>query len=172
MKELFMKQTEIASPTTTDITVLAQQLVTQVRSICAQIPGFTLPHITQPDLRGPASTVPAAAIDAAVSATLAHKALAEAVDAEEVQADEQFTRVFADLHDELKIAFTGIDYTIRLKRFNAGEAALNVLSIARRLAQKPENAHLNAHIEAIEKALRRRRRNSKVAEPPANGPVA
>jgi len=92
-KESSLKQTEIASPTTPGIAVLAQQLVTQVRSICAQISGFTLPHIAQPDLRGPASTVPAAAIDAAVSATLAHKALAEAVDAQEVQADEQFARV-------------------------------------------------------------------------------
>jgi len=72
----------------------------------------------------------------------------------------------------LKIAFTGIDYTIRLKRFNAGTAALNVLSIARRLAQKPENAHLNAHIEAMDKALRRRRCNSKVVESAPAGPVA
>ena len=69
------------------------------------------------------------------------------------------------LRDELKILFTGVDYTIRLKRFNAGQATLNVLSIARRLARKPENAHLNPHIEAIEKALRRRRRNGKTPEP-------
>ncbi len=56
-------------------------------------------------------------------------------------------------------------YTIRLKHFNADQATLNVLNIARRLARKPENAHLRPHIEAIEKALHRRRRNSKTAEP-------
>lgn len=161
-----MKQTETAIPTTPDVTVLAQQMVEQIRSIREQIPGFTLPHPTQPELRGPASTVPPAATDAAVSATNAHKALAEAVDAPTVLADEQFARAFADLRDELKTAYTGIDYTIRLKRYSAGQATLNVLSIARRLALKPENAHLNAHIEAIEKALHRRRRNGKTAEPP------
>jgi len=53
--------------------------------------------------------------------------------------------------------------TIRIRI--PGQATLNVLNIARRLARKPENAHLRPHIEAIEKALHRRRRNSKTAEP-------
>ncbi len=82
-----------------------------------------------------------------------------------MQSDEDFARYFADLRDELNILFSGIDYTIRLKRFTAGQATLNVLSIARRLAQKAENAYLKAHIEAIEKGLHRRRRNSKPSEP-------
>jgi hypothetical protein len=165
-----MKQKEIATPAVADLGALAQQLVTQIRSICDQIPGFTLPHVSQPELRGPALSVTSTAIDAALSATLAHKALAEAVDGEELQADEQFARAFADLREELKIAYTGVDYTIRLKRFNAGQSTLNVLNIARRLARKAENAHLNAHVEAIEKGLRRRRRNGKTAEPPPAAP--
>jgi len=160
-----MKTTAIETPTTPDFATLIPKLIEQVRSIGEQIPGFTLPHPSQPDLRGPASNVPPAAVDAGVSAALAHKALAGAIDIAEVQSDEQFVRAFADLRDELKILFTGVDYTIRLKRFNAGQATLNVLSIARRLARKPENAHLNPHIEAIEKALRRRRRNGKTPEP-------
>ena len=98
---------------------------------------------------------------------MAHKALAEAVDPEEVQADEQFARAFADLRDELKTLFSGIDYTIRLKRFNAGKTSDLLAEAKRRLALKPENAHLVYHIESIEKALRRRRHNGKTAETPA-----
>ncbi len=161
-----MKASDIQTTTTPDFTTLVAKLIDQVRSIREQIPGFTLPHPLQPDLRGPAANVPPPAIDAAISASLAHKALAESIDAAEVQSDEQFARVFADLRDELKILYAGIDYTIRSKRFNAGQATLNVLSIARRLARKPENAQLNSHIEAIEKALHRRRRNGKTTEPP------
>ncbi len=161
-----MKHTETPTPTTPDFTTLVTTLIDQVRSIREQIPGFTLPHPLQPDLRGPAANVPQTAVDAAISASFAHRALAESIDAAEVQSDEQFARVFADLRDELKLLYTGIDYTIRLKRFNAGQATLNVLSIARRLARRPENAQLNPHIEVIEKALHRRRRNSKAPEPP------
>jgi hypothetical protein len=161
-----MEKAKIATATTPDFATLVPKLIEQVRSIGEQIPGFTLPHPSQPELRGPAGNVPPAAIDAAISAAQAHKALAESIDAAEVQADEQFVRIFADLRDELKILFTGIDYTIRLKRFNTGQATLNVLNIARRLARKPENAHLHPHIEAIEKALRRRRRNGKTIEQP------
>ena len=47
---------QTATPATPDVTVLAQQLVTEVRSMREQIPGFTLPHATHPELRGPAAT--------------------------------------------------------------------------------------------------------------------
>jgi len=160
-----MKQTETTTQTTPDFAALVPKLIDQVRSLRDQIPGFTLPHPSHTELRGPAANVPQPAVDAAIAASLAHKALAESIDAAEVQSDEDFARYFADLRDELNILFTGIDYTIRLKRFTAGQATLNVLSIARRLAQKAENAYLKAHIEAIEKGLHRRRRNSKPSEP-------
>ncbi|HEV2721859.1 MAG TPA: hypothetical protein VG323_17700 [Thermoanaerobaculia bacterium] len=159
-----MRHTDTTTTTTPDFAALVPKLIDQVRSIRDQIPGFTLPHPSQTELRGPASNVPQQAVDAAISASLAHKALAESIDAAQVQSDEDFARFFADFRDELNILFTGIDYTIRLKRFNAGQATLNVLSIARRLARKPENAHLNPHIEAIEKGLHRRRRNNKPSE--------
>lgn len=161
-----MKQPGTATLTAPDFATLVPQLIQQVRAIGEQIPGFTLPHPSQPELRGPGSNVPPDAVDAGVSAALTHKALAGAIDIEEVQSDEQFVRAFADLRDELKIVFTGLDYTIRLKRFNAGQATLNVLNIARRLARKQDNAHLQPHVEAIEKALRRRRRNGKTPETP------
>src|ERR1051326_6901626 len=111
-----MKTSAIETPTTPDFTTLIPKLIEQVRSIGEQIPGFTLPPPSQPALRGPASNVPPAAVEAVGSAALAHKALAEAIDIAEVQSDEQFVRAFADLRDELKILFTGVDYTIRLKQ--------------------------------------------------------
>jgi hypothetical protein len=164
-----MEKTKTATATTPDFATLVPKLIEMTRSIGEQIPGLTLPHPSQPELRGPATSVPTPAVDAAISAALAHKALAESIDSAEVQADDQFVRDFTDLREELKVLLSALDYTIRLKRFNAGQATLNVLSIARRLSRKAENAHLQPHVEAIEKALRRRRRNNgngKTPEPP------
>src|ERR1044071_4619794 len=155
-----METAKTSTATTTDFATLVPKLIETVRSISEQIPGFMLPHPSQPELRGPANSVPSPAVDAAISAALSHKALAGAIDTAEVQSAQEFVRLFADLREEIKVVFTGLDYTIRLKRFNSGQATLNVLSIARRLSRKADNAHLQPHIEAIEKALHRRRRNN------------
>jgi hypothetical protein len=160
-----MEKSNTATATIPDFITLVPKLIEQVRAIGEQVPGFTLPHPSQ-TLRGPASSVSPSAVDAAIAASLSHRALAEAIDTAEVQSDEQFVRLFADLREELKILYTGVDYTIRLKRFNTGQATLNTLSIARRLSRRPDNAYLQPHIEAIEKALRRRRRNAKNTEQP------
>jgi hypothetical protein len=80
--------------------------------------------------------------------------------------DEQYSTTFAELRDQLKTTYSGLDYTILLKRFNVGQATLRVLNIARRLAKGPENAHLRSHIDAMEKALQHRRNNKKQVEPP------
>src|ERR1044071_1139744 len=154
-------------PNPKELDVLATELLQELRHTRERIPQFTLPHASQPKLTGPASHVPQEAVDASFAACGAKEALEKSIDVPATRFDEAFATSFAQLRDELKTTYTGLDYTIRLKRFTVGQATLRVLNIARRLAKAPENAHLRSHIDAMEKALQPRRNAKKQPEPPA-----
>lgn len=150
---------------------LAAELVNDLRKIRERIPDFTLPHASLPKLSGIAATIPQSALDACYNACQAEEALAKSIDVPATQFDAHYGTAFAQLRDELKTTYLGLDYTIRHKRFSVGQATLRVLSIARRLALSSEKAHLVPYIEDMQKATLRRR-NGKKAEPvppPASG---
>jgi hypothetical protein len=158
--------------TEADVQALAAELVNEVRKIRARIPDFGLPHASLPKLSGIAATIPQSALDACYNACQAEEALSKSIDVPATQSDARYSTVFAELRDELKTTYLGLDYTIRLKRFSVGEATLRVLSIARRLARSSKKAHLVPYIEEMQKATLRRR-NGKKAEPvPAPAPAS
>jgi hypothetical protein len=154
-------------PTPQELGVLAAGLLQDLRAIRERIPHFVLPHASHPKLTGLATRVPQAAVEAGFAACSAKEALAKSIDVPAARFDEEYSAAFAELRDELKTLHSGLDYTIRLKRFSVGQATLRVLNIARRLAKGPENAHLRSHIEVMEKALQHRRNAKKPVEPPA-----
>jgi hypothetical protein len=148
-----------------ELDALAAELLQDLRKIRDRIPQLTLPHKSQPRLTGIATRIPQAAIDAAFAACGTKEALAKSIDVEATHFDETYSTAFAELRDELKTTYRGLDYTIRLKRFNVGQAILRVLNIARRLAKSVENANLRSHIDVMDKALHPRRNSKKAPEP-------
>ena len=153
--------------TNSDFEALATQLVQDLRHIRERIPDFTLPDASQPKLTGLAASVPQAALDACLGACESEEALAKSIDVPAIQSDARYTTAFAQLRDELKTTYRGLDYTIRLKRFNLGQATLRVLAFARRLAKSSKKGHLRAYVDDMEKATRRRRSAPAPAPAPA-----
>src|ERR1043166_3833186 len=154
-------------PTPQELGALAAGLLQDLRTIRERIPHFVLPHRSQPQLTRLALRAPPAPVDAGLAAWAAKEALAKSSDMPAARFDEEYSTAFAELRDELKTIYSGLDYTIRLKRFSVGQATLRALNIARRLAKGPDNAHLRSHIEVMEKALQHRRNAKKPVEPPA-----
>jgi hypothetical protein len=98
-------------------------------------------------------------VEAGFAACDTQEALQKTIDVPAVQFDHQFSAIFAELREEANTLASGLDHTIRYKRYRVGQAMLRVFNIARTLAKAPENAHLRAHIAAMDKALNPRRRN-------------
>ena len=155
--------------TPADLAALAAQLVQDLHSVRDRIPQFTLPHPSQPRLSGRAATVPLAAVEAGFAACDNQEALQKSIDMASVQFDHQYTSIFAELRDEANTLASGLDHTVRSKRYRVGQAMLRVFNVARTLGKAPENAHLRAHIAAMDRALNPRRRNGNKAPEP--GPV-
>src|SRR5947209_7931522 len=121
---------------------LASKLLQELRSVWARIPGLVVPHATRQRLSGFAVNVPVQAIEADFAACDSDKTLAKAIAAPDVLYDHRYTGIFAELRDELKTLATGLDYTLRLKRFKLGDAMLKVYDYGRTLAQDPANGAL------------------------------
>ena len=165
-----MTDTIAVETTQPELVSLAAQLVQELRHVRESIPQFTLPHQSQPRLIGRAAGVPLAAIEAGFAACDNQEGLQKSINVPSVQFDHQFSSIFAELRDEANTLAAGLDYTIRYKRFRVGQAMLRVFSLARTLAKAPENAHLRAHIAAMDKALKMRRRSGgKTAPEPQQG---
>ena len=152
-----MTDTIPVETTSPELVSLAAQLVQEIRHVRERIPQFTLPHQSQPRLSGRAAAVPLAAVEAGFAACDIQEALQKTIDIPAVQFDHQFSSIFAELREEVNTLASGLDHTIRYKRYRVGQAMLRVFNIARMLARAPENAHLRAHIAAMDKALNPRR---------------
>ena len=145
--------------TSPELVSLAAQLVQELRHVRERIPQFMLPHQSLPKLVGRPANVPLAAVEAGFAACDTQEALQKTIDVPAVQFDHQFSAIFAELREEANTLASGLDHTIRYKRYRVGQAMLRVFNIARTLAKAPENAHLRTHIAAMDKALNPRRRN-------------
>jgi hypothetical protein len=155
--------------TDADLEQLASKLAQDLRSVMARVPDLMLPHATRQRLTGPAVNVPLQAIDAGFAACETQEALAKAIGASDVLYDHRYASIFADLRDEVKTLFDGLDYTMRLARYRVGDATLKVYSYGRMLLKDPANAALRSHIQVMAKTIGRRRR--KTAEPMPAPPV-
>jgi hypothetical protein len=154
-------------PTQAELEALGLELVTDLRRIRDRIPDFTLRHDSQPKMTGLAARVPQPALDACFGACASEEALAKSIDVPATQFDARYATAFAQLREELKTTYLGLDHTMRVKRFSVGQATLRVLSIARRLAKSPQKAHLRSYIDDMEKAVPPQRQ-----EDPGTGPRA
>jgi hypothetical protein len=141
-----------------DLVKLGQELLAQQRAIRERIPDFVLPHPSHARLTGTAARVTETTVNEGLAACTTHASLAGAIDAAEVQYGQDYESAFTELRDEMEKSFTGLDYSMRLKRHNNGKAMLRILALARSLVKSPENAGLAVHIEAMKKGFKRRRR--------------
>jgi hypothetical protein len=158
--------------TEADVKALAEELVNGLRKIRERIPDFMMPHDSLPKLSGIAARIPQSALDACYNVCQTEEALAKSIDVPATQFNAHYGTAFAQLRDELKTTYLGLDYTIRYKRFSVGQATLRVLNIARRLARSSEKAHLVPYIEDMEKATLRRHSGKKAEPAPAPVPAA
>lgn len=99
-----------------------------------------MPHPSHSPLSGMPARVTAAAVTEGLAACTTHPALAGAVNAAEIQYRQDYETAFIELRDEMRKTFEGLDYSIRLKRHQNGQAVLRVLAFARNLVKSPENA--------------------------------
>lgn len=156
--------TTTPQPAGSELEALAAQLVSDAQKLRDRIPDFAMPHASRPKLSGIAAVVPQAAVDGCFNACKVDEGLAKSIDLESTHFDAHYFTVFSELRDELKRIYLGLDYTIRAKRFNVGQATLRVLNFARRMSKSPDKAYLTPYIQEMEKATVRRR-NGKKAEP-------
>jgi hypothetical protein len=164
MTETTMTQSQMSEA---ELEQLAVQLVQDLRSVRDRVPGLTLPHATRQRLSGTAPAVPLEAIEAGFSACETHEALAKTIAVSDVLYDHRYTSIFAELRDEVKTLFTGLDYTMRVKRYRVGDATLQIYDFARRLEKSPQNAALKTQVQVLAKFIGRRRR--KPAQPDGGG---
>jgi hypothetical protein len=146
--------------TQAELEQLAAQLLQDVRSVRDRVPGLMLPPPTRRRLSGSATAVPLEAIQAGFAACETHEALAKTIAAPDVMYDHRYTSIFSELRDQSKTLSTGLDYTLRLKRYGVGNAVLQVYDFARRLEKSPEKAALRTQLQVIAKAVARRRRKA------------
>src|SRR5262249_22751486 len=138
-----------APASASDLMKLGQELLALQRAIRERIPDFVLPHPSLKKLVRTAARVSEATGNEGVAACATRRSLASAVDAAGIQYNQDYETAFTELRDELEKSFAGLDYSIRLKRHDNGEAMQRVLAVARSLVKAPENAGLAVHIEAI-----------------------
>ena len=150
-----------------DLTALGEKLLTQQRAIREQIPDFLLPHPKRTKLSGPAARVNDVVIKEGLALCESDPLLAQEVDVATVQYGEDYERAFANLRDEMANCYQGLDYSIRAKRFQNGQAMLRIMNLGHNLARSPEHAGLRIGVAAMRKAFRTsHRRETTMPEAP------
>jgi hypothetical protein len=72
-----------------------------------------------------------------------------------------FADAFDPLADELEAMALFVRFSVRTARNKAGSIALTTYALAKRLARRPETAHLAPHVEDMRIALDNPRRKTK-----------
>lgn len=173
-KKVIRKQT-IAAISQADLTALGDKLLAQQRAIREAIPDFTLPHPKRLRLTGPATRVTDVVIKEGLALCETDPMLEQEIDRAGIQYGEGYERAFANLRDEMENCLRGLDYSIRAKRFQNGQAMLHIMNLGASLSKTPEHAGLRVGVAAMRKAFRtanqRRRTESSPPAPPAPQPA-
>jgi hypothetical protein len=165
-EKLFMSTKEnvvSAVETTTSHTEEAQALLKELRQMRERIPRFAIPLSAQEAKRlVTAATVPPEFVELTAVAVANENALVRGDGATpaEIRDLASYAASYDPLADELEALAQFIRHSVRAARNKAGSEALTTYSLTRRLAKRPEFAHLAPYAADMRRALGRPRISS------------
>jgi hypothetical protein len=166
----------------TDHQLLAQQILTTIRTVPQQIAGFAfLPPGERRRLAVPAN-LPVPFLNHAAIALDASQALfvASGTSADTLREAIMFRNAYDSVGDEMILIGQGLKHTVTVKLSDAGNAALRIYAISKTINRENDRQLLIPHIENMRRSLGRGRGSTEVApdpepqteppQPPPGGP--
>lgn len=148
--------------------VAAQALVEDIRALRQKIPNLTFPSAKGDGRKlTSAATVPAQFVELTAVAVTNNAVLVrpESLDAVGLRDLLAFADAYGPVADELEMLAHFLRHSVASARNKAGSVALTTYSLAGRLAKRPETAYLAPLVEAMSRALGRRRRPKGATDP-------
>src|SRR5918911_766851 len=134
----------------------AQARVQEIRAMRQLIPNFVIPTDKSERRKlSKAAAVPAAFVERTAVAVKNSPSLVRggATDPESARDLMSFAEAYAPVADELEALAAFIRHSVTTAKNKAGSDALTTFALARRPAQRPENAELLPHVDDMRRAL-------------------
>ena len=141
----------------------AQSRLQELRQMRDRIPRFVIPADPRETNRlSSAASVPAAFVELTLVATVNEPPLArgEAASPAETRDLMSYADAYEPVADELEALAQFVRHSVTAARNKAGSEALTTYSLTRRLAKRPEYAHLAPYVADMRRALGRGRKLS------------
>lgn len=154
----------------------AKTLIEEIRALRAKIPrlAIEIPDESRSKI-AMAASVPDAFVESAGAAIERSMGLQVAVTVKADPATLRDSFSFALAHDPVVVeayAFArAVEHTIRVQRAKAGQIALDVYSIAQRLAKRKDGAEFVPHVADMREKLKRAKKRKATSEPAPVPPV-
>lgn len=134
----------------------AQVLIQKIRSLRDEIPRFVEPREGQRELLGAKARVTDEGIEAASVAVARSNRLeiAAGTDAASLRDSSAYVLAFREVAREFAAMTRAVEHTINVERARAGQSALDIYAIARRLVKHADGAELVPFVSAMRKSLR------------------
>jgi hypothetical protein len=143
-------------------------LLEEIRALQVKIPGF-IPKVSRRETRRivPRATLPTEFLESASVVVRRSNRLevAAGADAARVRDSYAFSLAYEAIVQELAAFGRAVQHTIRARRAEAGGCALDVLAMARRMANQKDGAELIPHVEDMQRKLNRRRTRKTNSDP-------
>jgi len=148
----------------------AKALLGEIRALYAKIPRLAIEGPDEPRKLASKSSVPDGFVESAGVSIDRSKRLeaAAATDATTLRDSYGFALAYDAAVLEAFAFARAMAHTIRVQRAKAGESALDIYSIAQRLAKRKDGAELVPHVEDMRRKLKRGMKRKTTSEP---GPV-
>jgi hypothetical protein len=160
----------VQTPTITHYQQIAENLVKALDDMLALIPTFVEAHPDTTAFINRHQGVPLQFIATAVAAVEANPELqGSTFDATEARDALQFIDAFRPMADRLFAGARNLTFSINSRKANAGNGALDVYAIAKRVALNPLSTTVSSHVSNLKRDLGKRGR--KKATPTPGTPV-
>jgi hypothetical protein len=164
--------TTIPEPTLTH-TERARAVMAHIRGIQELIDGFTFAG-GEPDLRAlnASKSVPDGFLEEVAVAIEAstHLAQSSQIQPEELRDTASFSVAFLPVVEEMAIVYRGLRLTVAKKRAGPCKRALQTYELAKTFGRRTDRQILMPHVDAMQKALGRKRPKPAQAAPPVEPP--
>ena len=162
----------VQTPTITHYQQIAENLAKALDDMLALIPTFVEAHPDTTAFVNRHQNVPLQFIATAVAAVQENPELQGGTfDATEARDALQFIDAFRPMADRLTAAAKNLNFSIRSRKANAGNGALEVYAIAKRVALNPLSTTVASHVGNLKRDLGRRGGVRKKQAPGTPNPV-
>lgn len=150
-------------------TVQARELLNDARAIRTKISGFRFGRLADRKRLNLSAGVPDRFLQTVAVALEASPSLAAAsnTSAHDLREAIQFSREFLNVAEELELIAKGLRNTIALRRVRADQDARQVYALAKSFNRPSDREPLVPHIDAMRRALVRRRRSAASPDMPS-----